>query len=71
MRAIGGDERAVLTVSALVDGMGAGGPVALSLPRVVGRAGVVSTLDPRLDAEEQVLLERSAAVLREAAGGRW
>lgn len=70
-RAIAGDERAVLTVSALVDGSGAGKPVALSLPRVVGRAGVVATLDPQLDTEERNLLERSAAVLREAAAGRW
>ena len=71
VRAIGGDERSVLTVSAVVEGLGAGGPVALSLPRILGRAGVLATLDPRLDAEERGLLERSAAVLREAAGGRW
>jgi L-lactate dehydrogenase len=70
-RAVGGDERAVLTVSAAVEGLGAGGPVALSLPRVVGRGGVLMTLEPRLSAEEQSLLERSALVLREAAGGRW
>ena len=47
------------------------GPVALSLPPILGRARVLATLDPQLDAEERSLLERSAAVLREAAGGRW
>ncbi len=70
-RAIGGDERAVLTVSAVGEGLGAEGPVALSLPRIVGRSGVLRTLSPRLNSEEQSLLERSAAILREAAGGRW
>lgn len=71
VRAIGGDERAVLTVSAFVEGLGAGAPVALSLPRVVGSAGVLRSLDPGLNPEERDLLERSAGVLREAAGGRW
>ncbi len=70
-RAIGGDERAVLTVSAVGEGLGAEGPVALSLPQIVGRSGVLRTLSPRLNSEEQSLLERSAAILREAAGGRW
>lgn len=72
VRAIDGDERAVLTVSApTAEGVGEGGPVALSLPRVVGQGGILHTLRPRLDGEERLLLERSAAVLREAAGGRW
>ena len=70
-RAVGGDERAVLTISAVVEGLGGGAPVALSLPRVVGRGGVLQTLRPHLSSEEQSLLERSADVLREAAGGRW
>jgi L-lactate dehydrogenase len=69
--AIGGDERSVLTVSAVVEGLGEGWPVALSLPRVVGRAGVLRTLDPGLDADERRLLERSVVVLREAAGTHW
>ncbi|GAA0604446.1 L-lactate dehydrogenase [Craurococcus roseus] len=71
VRAIGRDERAVLTVSAVAEGLGGGRPVALSLPRIVGRDGVLMTLHPQLSEEEQTLLERSAAALREAAGGRW
>jgi L-lactate dehydrogenase len=71
VRALGSDERAVLTVSAVVEGLGGGSPVALSLPRIVGRAGVVRTLRPQLSPEEHTLLEHSAAALREAAGGRW
>jgi L-lactate dehydrogenase len=71
VRAIRGDEHAVLTVSAVVEGLSGGRPVALSLPRVVGRAGVLTTLYPHLSAQESSLLERSAAVLREAADGRW
>jgi L-lactate dehydrogenase len=71
VRAIRGDERALLTVSAITDGMGNGRPVALSMPRIVGRQGVERTLRPRLSEDEQRLLERSADVLREATGGRW
>jgi L-lactate dehydrogenase len=71
VRAIRGDERALLTVSAITEGIGGGAPVALSMPRVVGRQGVEQTLRPRLSEAEQRLLERSAAVLREATGGRW
>ena len=36
VRAIAGDERAVLTVSSMTAGLGSGGPVALSLPRILG-----------------------------------
>jgi L-lactate dehydrogenase len=71
VRAIAGDERAVLTVSALIEGSRGEGPVALSLPQVAGRDGVLHTLNPHLSAEEQGLIERSAAILRETAGGRW
>ncbi|GAA4013856.1 L-lactate dehydrogenase [Deinococcus rubellus] len=56
------DRRSVLTVSAA-----APGDVAYSLPRVVGGAGVLETLMPKLDASEQEALERSVAVIREAA----
>ncbi|TSA80346.1 L-lactate dehydrogenase [Deinococcus detaillensis] len=56
------DRRSVLTVSAA-----APGDVAYSLPRVVGGAGVLETLMPKLDAPEQEALERSVAVIREAA----
>lgn len=55
------DRRAVLTVS---------GPtkygVSLSLPRIVGGAGILETLEPHLSKEEERALEHSANVLREA-----
>jgi len=43
--------------------------VALSLPRVLGAAGVVKTLMPDLDAGERAALKRSAEILKEAAEG--
>jgi L-lactate dehydrogenase len=41
--------------------------VSLSLQQVVGAEGIIDTLEPTLSEEERVLLEKSAAVLREAA----
>lgn len=55
------DRRRVLTVSAA-------GPdgVAYSLPRVIGRAGVLDTFTPALSADEQAALESSVETLRGA-----
>ena len=55
------DRRRVLTVSAA-------GPdgVAYSLPRVIGRAGVLDTFTPALRADEQAALESSVETLRGA-----
>jgi L-lactate dehydrogenase len=63
--AIGSDERAVLPVTAChrLDGPGSD-PVWLSLPSVVGRQGVVSTLDVPMDAAERAGLRSSAAAIR-------
>ncbi|ANE42955.1 lactate/malate family dehydrogenase [Deinococcus puniceus] len=58
------DRRAVLTVS----GPSPYGPC-LSLPRVVGAGGIGATLTPDLSEGEKAALERSAAVLMEAAKG--
>ncbi|UQN07018.1 L-lactate dehydrogenase [Deinococcus sp. QL22] len=58
------DRRAVLTVS----GPSPYGPC-LSLPRVVGAGGIGATLTPDLSEQEKAALERSAAVLMEAAKG--
>jgi L-lactate dehydrogenase len=67
VRAILDDEAAVLTVCA-VDKEVAGIPdVCLSLPRVVGRDGILVTLEPALDRAEQKALKRSASILKEAA----
>ena len=71
VRAVANDERALLTVSAMAEGIGDGPPVALSLPRIVARPGIVATLRPLLGEEERLLLVRSADTLREAAAGRW
>jgi L-lactate dehydrogenase len=65
VRAVGTDERALFTVCSrhplppLPD-------VCLSLPRVVGAGGILSTLLPQLDEAESRALRRSADILREA-----
>lgn len=61
-------ERRVLTVSTVQDGPLGLRDVALSLPSVVGREGVERVLEPALDERERALLERSAAVIRQALG---
>jgi L-lactate dehydrogenase len=67
VRAILRDERAVLTVSTITDDVNGVPDIALSLPRVVGRVGVMASLDPALNAEEDEALKRSATILKEAA----
>ena len=62
-RAIGGDEQAVLSVSVPGEVLGVQ-DVALSLPRVVGAAGVTATLWPELDAAETEGLRASAELLK-------
>jgi L-lactate dehydrogenase len=71
VQSIAGDVNAALTVSMLTDDVEGVGPITLSLPRIVGRAGVVRTLLPTLDAGERALLRRSAATIEEALAGRW
>jgi L-lactate dehydrogenase len=71
IQSIGGNQDSVLTVSMLTEDVEGVGPIALSLPRVVGRTGVVRTLLPSLEASERVALRRSAATIEEALAGRW
>ncbi len=68
VRAIAGDEHAVLPVSVrtTVEGVG---EVCLSLPSVVGRDGVLATLWPPLDDSEREGLRASAAAIRSALDG--
>jgi L-lactate dehydrogenase len=61
------DERAVLPVSTVLDGEHGLADVALSLPSIVGRAGVLQVLETDLDAGEIRQLHASARALREAA----
>lgn len=60
------DEASVLTVSSLVDGQYGIRDVCLSLPAVVGRAGVQRVLPISLDAGEAAALRTSADAIREA-----
>lgn len=71
IQSIGGNEDSVLTVAMLTEEVEGVGPIALSLPRVVNRTGVVRTLLPPLEASERVALRRSAATIEEALAGRW
>ena len=63
------DERALITCSILTTECQGVRDVALSLPRVLGAAGVVKTFMPDLDAGERAALKRSAQILKEAAEG--
>ena len=62
VRCIINDERRIVTVST-VDGMGTHA-LAMSLPRIVGRCGVVATLLPKMAASETTALRRSGKIIR-------
>jgi len=57
------DERTVLSVSQVTADVEGVSDVALSLPRIIGRDGVVATLMPELDTSERAALKRSAEVI--------
>jgi L-lactate dehydrogenase len=61
--AIRQDEQVVLTVSIVTPNVEGVRDVALSVPRVVGRAGVTADLFPDLDGQEHAALHRSATHL--------
>lgn len=65
-RAVRNDERGAFTLS-MHEAAGDLGGVSLSLPRILGAAGVVATLRPSLSEEEHKGLLESAGTLREAA----
>jgi L-lactate dehydrogenase len=71
IQSIGGNEDSALTVAMLTEQVEGLGPVALSLPRVVGWRGVVRTLRPKLRDDEHAALKRSAEVIKDALGDRW
>ncbi|MDF0600931.1 L-lactate dehydrogenase [Psychromarinibacter sp. C21-152] len=67
VQALRDDQRTVLTVSAVTPKVGETRDVALSLPRVVGSAGIVATLMPDLADDETAALRSSAAILKETS----
>lgn len=62
------DNRSIYPVSVPLDGQYGIRNVSLSLPCVLGRAGIVRVLEPRLEPEEREKLLASAAVLKKALG---
>jgi L-lactate dehydrogenase len=67
VQAIRDDERRLLTVSSLTTGVEAFRGICLSLPRVVGSKGVLMELPPHLSSAENLALQKSAGILKEAA----
>lgn len=66
LRAILRDEQTVLTVSGRLDDRYADLGVALSVPCVIGRGGIIRRLDMPMDQEEKELFLNSSATLRES-----
>lgn len=67
VRAIARDEQAVLSISLVTPEVEGVKDVALSIPRVVGKAGVTADLFLDLSPEEHAALERSAQILKETS----
>ena len=67
VKAIAQDQRDVLSVSIVTPDVAGVENVALSVPRIVGAAGVISDLVPDLDGDEQAALRQSATILKERA----
>ncbi len=65
VQAIATDSRAVLPVSTLMNGQLGILDVCFSLPTVVGRAGVLQVIEPKVSTDEKAKLQESARVLRE------
>jgi L-lactate dehydrogenase len=63
------DERRVLTVSRVQNGVLGPEGVALSLPAIVGANGAADVLVPEMNSDERAALQHSADVLRHAATG--
>jgi L-lactate dehydrogenase len=66
-QAIRDDQRIIMTVSAITRDVEDTAEVALSLPRVIGRGGILHTMRPTLDPAEHTALAESARLLDEAA----
>ncbi len=68
VKAIAQDQQAILSVSTTTDVVEGIENVTLSLPRVIGRAGVHLDLHPDLDDEEREGLRRGAQMLKDLSG---
>lgn len=68
-RAIDNDEGVLLTLSSLDSPYAEMKGISLSLPRVLGAAGIYRTLSPSLSTGEFDLLRKSASILGDAAAG--
>lgn len=69
VQAIRDDQRTVLSVSIVTPEVEGVTDVALSLPRIVGRAGILTTLMPELAESEAAALRASAELLKETGAG--
>jgi len=67
LQAVRDNERRVLTVSSVGAQPGPFNGISISLPRLIGAAGVLHELHPKLSAAERSALSESAAVVRQAA----
>lgn len=65
VKAIASDQQAILSVSTQTADVEGVHNVTLSLPRIVGSAGVVAEIVPELDAQERRQLHKSACIIRE------
>ncbi len=65
IEAIANDSKEVIPVSTLVTGFAGVSEICLSLPAVVGRKGVLQTLQIELTADEQQAFQKSAEFVRE------
>lgn len=66
IRSIVEDDRRTMPISTLIDGYLGESEVCLSLPVVIGSAGIVRVLHPELDREEADAFRNSAAAVRDA-----
>ena len=69
VRSILSDDHAVLTLGTVNDDIEGVPEIALSLPRIVGRGGILGTLYPDLDEGERRELRHSAETLKQAVDG--
>ena len=67
VRAIRDDEHTVLTLSSLNTTLSKFDRACFSLPRVLGASGIITAIEPALDEQELIALQKSVATLRAAA----